>query len=217
MRHQQWINTVFGADLSRLPDALRRPRHNVTPGQMVLALARQGDGPVAEQLRWGVPSPRGDATPALINARAETVETSRFWRPMLENGRILIPADGFYEWRSGARVPKQPYWFARDDETGFFFAGLSRKASGGVAGVIVTTTANELVDGIHHRMPAMLDVDEARAWLEGPATEAASLLTPYPSIEMRARPVSLAVNDASRDEPELIEPVDVDTTPPSLF
>lgn len=52
---------------------------------------------------------------------------------------------------------------------------------------MVTTEANDLVRPIHAkgRMPVILRPDDYETWLTGSLDEAAALLRPYPSDEMR--------------------------------
>lgn len=216
--HQQWVDSLFGGNLNKLPDALRRPRYNVAPGQMVLALRRPGAPPVAETMHWGIESPWPGGPAQLINARAEKLAESRFWRALLEHGRCAIPADGFYEWRAVPGAGKQPYWFGRGGGEGFAFAGLCREtAEHGDACVIVTVQANELVAGVHDRMPAMLDADAVAAWLGDDTGAALAALAPFPSAQMTARPVSRAVNDAGREGPELIDAAEPTQPDQKLF
>lgn len=219
--HQQWVESVFGGDLATLPDVLRAPRYNVAPGQTVLTLTRgRGGVPVAEAMHWGIePNWRGGPS-QLINARAEKLGESRFWRPLLEHGRCAIPADGFYEWRSapgGGR--KQPFWFSRADDAGFAFAGLCRRPDerrerGERECAIVTVDANELVAGVHDRMPAILGPAGVEAWLGEDRDEALAALRPLDSVLMSARPVSTAVNAVANDGPALIDPTPPPREPP---
>src|SRR5690606_29160751 len=86
-----------------------RPRYNIAPTQPVLAII-DADGRRAGMLRWGlIPSWAKD--PAIgnrmINARAETVAEKPSFRTALRRRRCLIPADGFYEWRT-VNGRKQP-------------------------------------------------------------------------------------------------------------
>lgn len=176
---------------------------------MVLTLQRGGAVAVVEALHWGIGAPWRGGPSQLINARADKLAESRFWRPLLEHGRCAIPADGFFEWRTVEGAGKQPFWFGRADGEPFAFAGLRRKGEqDGDSCVIVTVDANELVAGIHDRMPAMLDADGLDAWLGDDADAALSALVPYPSTAMTGRPVSRAVNRADCDGPELIDPTD---------
>src|SRR5690606_3917280 len=76
--------------------------------------------------RWGL-IPGWAKDPAIgnrmINARAETVAEKPSFRTALRRRRCLIPADGFYEWRT-ANGRKQPMRIVRSDGGLFAFAGL---------------------------------------------------------------------------------------------
>jgi putative SOS response-associated peptidase YedK len=78
-----------------------------------------------------------------------------------------------------------------------------------VSACIVTTEPNELMAGIHNRMPVILPKESWGLWLD-PASqirEVQPLLIPYPANLMAAYPVSPAVGNARNDGPELIVPV----------
>jgi putative SOS response-associated peptidase YedK len=76
-------------------------------------------------LKWGL-VPAWSKTPVVkfsnINARAETIATSRAYRPAFENRRCLMPADGFFEWAPGP--PKQPHYFRLSNPGLFAFAAI---------------------------------------------------------------------------------------------
>lgn len=215
LQNPDWVEADFSNTFPTLATAVRGPRYNVSPGQLVLAISRgDGSGRVLEQFNWGVESNWRGGPPMLINARGEKLEGSRFWGPMVEHGRCAIPADGFYEWRApepGQR-DKQPFLFTRTGGEGFWFAGLLGKAPAGAETargcVIITVDPNELVEDIHDRMPAMLDADGVTAWLEGDSREALATLQPYPSTQMTALAIGRAIGNSNNEGPELIEPVE---------
>ncbi|NHN46766.1 SOS response-associated peptidase [Halostella sp. JP-L12] len=144
-------------------------------------------------------------------------------------GRCLVPADGFYEWVDEGDG-KQPYRVAFEDDRPFAMAGLwatweaeveqvglDAFGDGGDATpetrrletfAVVTTEPNDLVADLHHRMAVILDEDDRGAWLDADPDAAADLLDPFPADEMRAYPVSTAVNDPSNDAPAVAEPLD---------
>ena len=69
---------------------------------------------VLDRVRWGlVPSWAKDLSigDRMINARAETVQTSGAYKRAFERRRCIIPADGFYEWEKievpGLKKPKK--------------------------------------------------------------------------------------------------------------
>lgn len=211
LRHQQMVENAFGAALGTLPSDVRRSRFNVAPGQMMLVLRQiEGKGRSAEAFRWGIDAPWKKGGGVVINARAEKLQESRLWRPLVEKRerRILVPADGFYEWRAGkAGEPKQPFLFELADGGPFAFAGLMRPPTEDEPGTfaIVTCAANDLVADVHDRMPVMLTPDTAAAWADGDVDSAMAVAVPLASTAMRARPVSRAVNNARRDDPELLD------------
>lgn len=210
-----WVDPQFQTDLGQVADLVKRPRFNVAPGQMILALTRSSGGAnVAEAMKWGIEPPWKGGPAQMINARNDKLAESRFWKPLLENGRCAIPADGFYEWRAAAEKGgrKQPYWFSRSSGEGFAFAGLWRAVKDEEnpdlrACVIITVEPNELVADVHNRMPAMLRPEDIGQWLNGDVDEALAALDSFPSVEMSARPVSGAVGNPRTDAPELIEAV----------
>src|SRR5262245_61089174 len=99
---------------------------NVCPTDPMLVAVRSQDGKrVPQQMRWGlVPWWAKDIKVgfASINARAETVDTTRAFRDAWKKGRrSLVVTDGFYEWR---KPEKQPCAIAMADESHMVMAGL---------------------------------------------------------------------------------------------
>jgi len=69
----------------------------------------------------------GEKAPQPINARAETIATSKFYQATFQRYRCLIPADGWFEWLPGTK-PKQPHFLCRQDREPFFFAASGQRA-----------------------------------------------------------------------------------------
>ena len=205
-----------------------RPRFNVAPSQEIAAIRRDAKGSARQVawLQWGlIPSWADVPTTGyrMINARAETVATRRAFRDAFRRRRCLVPADGFYEWKHGAK-PKQPYYIRLEDDRPFAFAGLWECWHRGNVEIqsctIITTEANELVAELHDRMPLILDPHDYDAWLDPGAEDARRLeplLAPYPAERMTAYPVSMAVNSPRHDGPACIEKLAPGKVQGSLF
>jgi putative SOS response-associated peptidase YedK len=174
----------------------------------------------------------GEATSGHINARAETLAEKPSFREAFAERRCLVLTDGFYDWKE-TPTGKQPYRIERRDREPVALAGLWEPAADGgetndgtadATFTVVTTEPNEVVEPVHHRMPVVLDPGEESRWLRGgngggsagdgggsdggaDPEELADLLDPYPAPEMRAYPVSSAVNDPENDSPHVIEEV----------
>ena len=161
---------------------------------------------------WGLIPPwaKEKSHKRLINARAETAHEKPSFRAAFKRRRCLIPANGFYEWQSlGKNQPKQPFYFHLSKHQLFAFAGLWDTWEEIQTCTILTTSANEILQPIHSRMPVILSPDQYKTWLH-PATSTAdlrSLLQPYPAAPMQAYPVSLEVNAPSHDHPNCIKPL----------
>jgi putative SOS response-associated peptidase YedK len=163
-------------------------------------------------MRWGlVPSWAGDASIGnrLINGRSETVLQKAAFRDSFRMRRCLIPADGFYEWKKSGKE-RQPFHFSMKDGALFAFAGLWDRWKSSTGEMlescsILTTAANDLLEGIHDRMPVILPPRHYRTWLTAPSVEAerlADLLVPFDPSFMSRYPVSSLVNKPQNEGPE---------------
>lgn len=207
------------------PDAAERFRSswNIPPTRQIPAITADRDG--GRHLafyRWGlVPQwAKGLSFGAnTINARAESIGTKPSFRAAFRSRRCIIPADGYFEWKTTPGEVKQPYYFTRADGTPLAFAGLweswhspiddPNAAHQVVTCAIVTTGASEDVSAIHTRMPAILDPGDAmERWLDPDLhdrDELESLLVPAPVGTLAKRRVGAAVGSVRNDGPELIE------------
>jgi putative SOS response-associated peptidase YedK len=207
------------ASLFELPDLpLFEARYNIAPTQAVLAVRvepLQG-ARAAARLRWGlIPSWAADASVGnrMINARAETVASKPAFRAAFRQRRCLLPASGFYEWRTVKRK-KQPYFLHPRDGGLIAFAGLWETWNKGGEAIesctILTTTANEVVKPFHDRMPVILPRDDWATWLDARQGSEAltTLLRPSPGEAMSAYPVDSWVNNARHEGIECVTRVE---------
>jgi putative SOS response-associated peptidase YedK len=222
----RYTNTITDPDilaeafsLNNVPAEFLTARYNIAPTQPMAAVIQDREGRnQLVQMRWGlIPSWAKDASRAaqMINARAETVEEKSSFRTALSKRRCLIVADGFYEWKANPSGPKTPMYIRVRDRRVFGLAGLWERWTDPTSGeilttcTIITTTPNALLETIHNRMPVILPRESYDLWLKPAVTnsqEVLPLLKPYPAEEMAAFPVSLRVNNARYDGPDLIEP-----------
>jgi putative SOS response-associated peptidase YedK len=180
------------------------PRFNIAPSQEIVTIVQLPlEQPVLQTALWGLhPFWLQAGKPPPINARAESLSSSAMFR---EAQRCLIPATGFYEWRSG-----QPMHIRLRSGEAFAFAGiwLPPAHHGGLpTAAVVTTKQNELMATIHTRMPLILRTEDEHRWLD-PSSDAREVAAhPVPASEMEAYPVSRQVNSWANEGPELIAPV----------
>jgi putative SOS response-associated peptidase YedK len=92
---------------------LLKPRYNIAPTQSVIVV-RQGEEGAERRndlMHWGlIPSWAKDRSGAarMINARSETAAEKPSFRTALRRRRCLIPASGYYEWKT-VNKKKLPY------------------------------------------------------------------------------------------------------------
>lgn len=158
--------------------------YNIAPAAEILVVRDKR----AARARWGL---RGK----FVNLRAETV-ASKF----RSSGRCLVPASGFYEWKSEDRR-KQPFYFRPANEPLLALAGVWERDTCS----LITTEPDAVVAKVHDRMPLLVPAESYEGWLAGDDT----LLHERPKVDLRAHPVGLAVNQAANDSPRLIEPVEL--------
>lgn len=209
-------------DLKACPDFAAR--YNIPPQSQVLVIRQNPElGRVGQLVRWGlIPNWAKDPSigAKLSNARAEGIAAKPSFRTSFARHRCLIPADGFYEWRlvsENGKLRKQPYYFRPVAEDGVFaLAGLLArwKSPAGediVSTCVITTAANAVVAPIHDRMPVILGPGDFDGWLDPHNHEVEALirmLAPTEAASMTAYPVSPAVNRATIEGAQLIEPQD---------
>jgi putative SOS response-associated peptidase YedK len=194
----------------------------VAPATDILVVTASPDG--ARQLRelkWGL-VPRWAKDPSganrMINLRAETVREKKGWKSTLARRRCIIPIDGFYEWQDqGKGQRKQPFYITSRDFTPLALAGLWATWRDPDSGeelftcTILTTSANDLMESVHHRMPVILAPEDWDSWLDPENTdteELAKLLVPAPEEMLTLWPVDPAVGNVRNNRPELQEPLE---------
>lgn len=205
------------AEAAAQPDLLvvTEPRYNVPPGTLISAARRiDEDAPVTvDRLWWGYrPAWVGAKAPQPINAKAETVATSRYFAPAFKRHRCLVPADGWYEWLQ-TDSGKQPHYLTRQDGQTLYLAGIWTERGGdespGLA--IITEPARGFAKDVHDRMPLALDNDSLEPWLDPHFTERDAIRGVTRHIDaglIRHWPVSTAVNKPGDDSnAELINPL----------
>ena len=177
-------------------------------------------------MRWGlIPCWSKDEKigDKLTNARAETLTEKPSFKKPFQKQRCLIPADGYYEWqRSGTN--KIPFRFTMADNRFFCMAGLWERwirphqegefclddTGPSINQVvetftIITCEPNLMAAKVHTRMPVIVGPEHYSWWLE-PKFEPEflkTLLRPFPAEKMQCSRVSVRVNYARNDGPDI--------------
>jgi len=209
------------------------PRYNIAPTQMVPIIRLETEGPqrgqrIVDFAHWGlVPAWAKDMSRAAnaINARSETVAEKPSFRAAFRHRRCLMPTSGFFEWQTlnpgSTRAVKQPHRIYFRDERLMVMAGLFevwQAPDGSALGscAMLTTSASASMDGLHARMPVVLDSeDEWDAWLApgGEPDLLHSLCRPFDSPDFVHHPVDRAVGQVRNQGPGLLHAIDEGAAP----
>lgn len=217
------------ADPLMLFDAAdRRPGYNLAPGTHPLAIYPDQ---TLHAIHWGYCPDwaRAQHLPQTINARADAAPTARYFEQLWKTGRVLVPADGWFEWRvetspddgpttrdsSSREAPgRQPYFVHLKSGAPMFLAALSsvrgtEPQMEGMGLVIVTASADTGLVDVHGRRPLAFSADAARRWLDQtlPPDELEQLgrSACLPADHFRWHRVTHEVDRLLNDEPGLIE------------
>ncbi len=148
-------------------------RYNISPGSQVASIRQAPAGePCFDYSWWGFrPSWADGQAPTPINARIESIKTSRYFQEAFNSQRCVIPANGWYEWKQLENGQKQPYYITCPDlERGeaLFFAGLYTPTGEGTSlrVVIITEPATKCIHHIHDRQPTLIHPGSLGLWLD---------------------------------------------------
>lgn len=226
------IASYFGADVD--VESLGE-NFNVAPTQDVYGVvARPGATDTADEstravqaFHWGlIPSWAKERKigARMINARSETVAEKPAFRGLVKKKRLIIPMDGFYEWKPGTadgplnskcKPLKQPMFIHSVDGTPLAVAGLwsSWKDPSDAeqrwlhSATVITTAANELMSSIHDRMPVLVPQDRWDEWLDpanGDVESLSDLFTATNDEVLEMRAVSTDVNNVRNNSADLL-------------
>ena len=202
------------------------PRYNTAPGMSVLLLHRLHDGIChVDRMNWGYRPhwATSKKMPPAINARIEKAVTGRFFAPLWHTGRVIVPADGWYEW-TGKPGAKQAWYIRLESDGPMYLAAIAgfrpdRKPDRGDGFAIVTESADAGMVDVHDRRPVVFSAENALLWMDaGLNAQRAEQLAQSrsrPTQDFIWYPVSTRVNRSGNDGPDLIKPVKLPSGPGS--
>ena len=133
---------------------------------------------------------------------------------LLRRRRCLVLADGFYEWQRNGKEKRPMRVVMRSGEP-FAFAGIwsvwkDPEGNRIPSCAIITTTANDVLEPIHERMPVVLPREAEQFWLDPSVEDPAAItdvLNPAPDDAMNAYEVSSLVNSVANNRAEVTQAV----------
>lgn len=187
---------------------------NVAPGCHPVVILPDG---AMRRIHWGY-RPQWAAErglPHTLNARVESAAEQPYFRSLWRHGRVIVPADGWYEWRI-EQGRKQAHYIRLQADAPMFIAALTNfqanRTDDEAPGLVIVTAASDtgLID-VHDRRPLVLSSADAKQWLD-PARSSASvkqlaLECAVTDNHFTWYPVSNAIEKLTADSPDLIRPL----------
>lgn len=206
------LKEALGLDVE-VPDAdadAHRARFNIAPTERTWIVTLEDGELRAKLTRWGLDLRRSEEDRPgrpMINLRAESLRANPPDLGLATN-RCVVLADGFYEWRQGdvtddGKPDKRPFYFTPKGDSLLLFTGVYSEKIGPRAFSIVTTQARKSIAKVHHRMPRLLDREEAGRWLAGEGLR--DLLKSEPMAPLSVARVSTRANSVKNDDAECVE------------
>jgi putative SOS response-associated peptidase YedK len=197
-----------------------RQSWNIAPESQVVVLLGDHGRYKLDIARWGLIPQWATAIPKVrpINARADSLASKPFFRHMLNHHHCIVPASGFYEWKSVAGAVKEPWYIRRRDGQPMALAGLwdewqppGPPSSPIVSCTIITTSANKEMKPVHSRMPVILEQEEWKFWLESGNPRATDLLNSAEEAAIELYPVSTRVNNPRNNDSGCIQRIEANS------
>jgi putative SOS response-associated peptidase YedK len=186
------------------------PRYNVAPGTTLATVCHKVDIEVAD-MHWGIVphwAKPGQFERPLINARAETIHEKASFKKLVARTRVIVPVNGFYEWRR-TEGNKATFYFRSNDQDALALAGIYQiDRDGEMHCCLITTEANNVMRPVHDRMPALIPQAAMQDWLLSEDTHVIdALMKPAADDSITAIEVSSYVNNAHNEGEKCIAPV----------
>jgi putative SOS response-associated peptidase YedK len=151
---------------------------NVAPTEKILGIRKRNHQYLLSSYNWGIKF--SQSSPLIFNSRMETIVEKKFWRDSFNRYRCLVPMSAFYEWRKEGGV-KVPYRIFLKSEDLFFIPALFNISNGNnYSASLITTTPNEFIKPIHHRMPVILTYRNAVSFLTNTPDQNLAMCIPFP-------------------------------------
>jgi len=191
---------------------------NITPGSLIPVILNDDEG--EKEIRkalWGLLPPDAEderSGAGHYEVSMEAISEEEWKMEALKTRRCLIPAQGFYKWKTTEKR-STPFYIRLLEDRLMAIAGIysiwespsGRKA---YSCSMLTTDANVLIQPVGQLMPVIVEQEDYEEWLQAKELneEVVSQITqPYPMSKMAVNRVSEAVNDVNNNGPELVQPI----------
>ena len=181
--------------------------YNISPGQNVnIILSYKLENYLLES-NWGYTFINSNTQnkQMVINSRIETINSKLLFKDSFLKRKCVIPANGYFEW-SQKEGEKKPYLIQLGCGELIYFAGVWRKEKYNDdkrrVFSIITKAANKKINEIHHRMPVVLNANDAQDYLETKYNDL--IFDNFEDVDLNFSEVSKYVNNPKNNDEKCI-------------
>ena len=181
--------------------------YNVSPGQDVNIILSYKFENYLLSSNWGYNfiNSKTQNNQSVINSRIETINSKLLFKDSFLKRKCIIPANGYFEW-SQQEGEKKPYFIQLGAGELIYLAGVWRKEKYNNdkrrVFSIITKAANSKINKIHHRMPVVLNTNNAQDYLETKDNDL--IFNNYEDVDLNITEVSKHVNNPKNNDEKCI-------------
>ena len=181
--------------------------YNVSPGQDVNIILSYKFENYLLSSNWGYNfiNSKTQNNQSVINSRIETINSKLLFKDSFLKRKCIIPVNGYFEW-SQQEGEKKPYFIQLGAGELIYLAGVWRKEKYNDVKrrvfSIITKAANSKINKIHHRMPVILNTNNAQDYLE--TNDNDLIFNNYEDVDLNITEVSKHVNNPKNNDEKCI-------------
>ena len=181
--------------------------YNVSPGQDVNIILSYKFENYLLSSNWGYNfiNSKTQNNQSVINSRIETINSKLLFKDSFLKRKCIIPVNGYFEW-SQQEGEKKPYFIQLGAGELIYLAGVWRKEKYNDdkrrVFSIITKAANSKINKIHHRMPVVLNTNNAQDYLE--TIDNDLIFNNYEDVDLNISEVSKYVNNPKNNDEKCI-------------
>ena len=181
--------------------------YNISPGQNVNIILSYKFENYLLSSNWGYNfiNSKTQNNQSVINSRIETINSKLLFKDSFLKRKCIIPVNGYFEW-SQQEGEKKPYFIQLGAGELIYLAGVWRKEKYNDdkrrVFSIITKAANSKINKIHHRMPVVLNTNNAQDYLETKDNDL--IFNNYEDVDLSITEVSKHVNNPKNNDEKCI-------------
>lgn len=198
-------NLIENFDLEFSGDAVFEPHYNIARGHHIPVITKTSEGFDLTRHRWGKGFEKDADQPGVLSAAGiDDLEREAI-------KRVIIPISGFYIWKPDGES-SHPFFVRKIDNSLLYVAGFMFKDSENEFSYVemLMMESNTLIQPIREIMPMILKEELSKRWLQTDMDGEElknKIKDQFLITDLTVHRVSKDLNDLSKNDPSLIQPI----------